>query len=235
MNVNDIFAYGSTVDVLLKIKSARTIDGVSYATNEPYTFLNNVRVSFEYNNASVNIHASQPLIGWKEDFPTTLIITGAPSSKKVSALLFKKVADSSVVSRYLNNTDLSGGELFLDVSAKDFFLYKDDVKDTGYTFDNVSGLFTITDYDVNKKYRLFYNETITKQGYSFESPNNAYFTIEIRGVGNKNGETMNVFMKLSSCALLAEKITNFDGAESNGVNLVFSIIKSNEPDYLVFE
>jgi len=63
MNVNDIFAYGSTVDVLLKIKSARTIDGVSYAINEPYTFLNNVRVSFEYNNASVNIHASQPLIG----------------------------------------------------------------------------------------------------------------------------------------------------------------------------
>ena len=232
MDINQVFAFGSTVNVLIRCKTAMTINGQNYAANEPYTLLNNVNVSFDYgdNRSDINVHNGS-LLAYKTDYPEELYIDNVTLTDKISQLLFKINNNTSEVSIYTKDCS---DNFYIEMNAKDIFLYKNNNLITDYTYNAADGNIVINNYDTTATYLLFYSYNISQASYDLTSPDFSYFTLELFGTGNKTKETMDVYLKIASAKLLPTKNMSFKATEgNNSASLVFKIIKDD--NYIVFK
>ena len=230
MDINNIFAYGSTVDVLVRVHSARTISTQSYAAGEPYTIIRNVPVEFSYDGEEELINPRGLLTVYKTDYPVAVTLKGVTLTDKIAALIFKPVTSTLPVSKMLGNAQIAA-QFYIDAAATDIYLYKDAVKTTDFTF--VEGLITISGYSSAAEYMMIYNLVSSKDKISFSLPHNAYFTLEMFGKGAKNGVTTSIFLHLNKCALMTDKQLNFNSGSGNSIDLLFGVIKDDN-DFIIF-
>lgn len=230
MDINNIFAYGSTVDVLIRVQSARTISSQQYAAGEPYTIIRNVPVDFSYDGQEELINPRGLLTVYKTDYPVAVSIRGVTLTDKIAALVFKGTTSTLPVSKILVNSQISA-QFYVDAAATDIFLYKDAIKTTDFTF--VDGLVTITNYSSSADYMMIYNIASEKEKISLSLPHNAYFTLEMFGKGAKNGATIPIFIHLNKCALMTDKQLKFNNTGGNIVDLLFGVIKDDN-DFIIF-
>lgn len=234
MDMNNIFSYGSTAQVLIRVKSARVIDGVSYTDGEPYIFLDNITARFIYDGNNTEITKQGVKLAYKEDYPTHILITGVSLTSPIMSLIFNKQNNSSDITMVKHKEDFINGVALLETTAKDFFFYIDDIPSTNYTWNNTTKVFSINNYDNTKTYTLFYTSTISQKCFSLTAPHNAYFTLELYAVGNKTEDQLQVYIKLPSCQLEVDKSMEFRGYDGNVVDLSFAII-DNATNYIVFQ
>ena len=231
MNINNIFAYGSTANVLVRVNSARTINSVAYTAGEPYTILENVPIEFSYSGEQVLINERGVLGAYKTDYPVAITIKGINLTDKISALIFDKVASTASVTKIIQTPQIQSAAFYIETAATNLFLYKDAQPNTSFTF--VNGLVTIADFSATATYILIYSVVTAKDKIGLSLPHNAYFTLEIFGKGEKNGAKTSIFMRLNKCSLMTDKQMTFNSNSGNNIDLLFAVIK-DDGDFLTF-
>lgn len=104
--MNNLFEYGGSAVVLLRLNSETTIDGITYPANSPYTILEDVDISFRYEQIASTIDAKKSVTSGQELRPISINITNLPLTTKVMNLMGKHFAAShskSVWERYCFN------------------------------------------------------------------------------------------------------------------------------------
>lgn len=227
--MNQTLTYGGTAKVLIRVATARTIDGVAYEQDEPYTILNNVRVSVSYDGVrEIVSNPNKNLVAFKTDFPSFVNISGVTLTKKIRNLILKKATGK----RITKTLDIRDPEAYIEDDATKIFLFKNAVKNTGFLFNE--GLVSIADFDIDSKYTLFYETEALDLTSLFSTPNNPYFSLDIFGIGNRDDKTMNVFIKIGKCQLFLDKSLIFAAGENNTVNLTFAVMGGEEDSFITF-
>lgn len=227
--MNQTFTYGGSAKVIIRVNSERVIDGITYEKDEPYTIIDNVRLSVTYEGVREIIKTeNQNLVAYRTDFPSFVNISGVTLTQKIRNLILKK-ATGKKITKTLNIRD---PQFYIETDAINIFLFKDAVKTTDFTF--VDGLITIENFDEASKYSIFYETEALDLTSLFSTPNNPYFSLDIFGVGNRNDKTTNVFIKIGKCQLFLDKSLIFAAGESNSVNLTFAVMGGPEDSYITF-
>jgi hypothetical protein len=224
MDINSVFAYGSTVSVLIKTCCETTINGVLFHEHEPYTIIKEAIVDFNYGMKNVVGTTRTNNLAENGEFLSNFTIKNVTLTKKISNLLFD-AAKSNVMSYY---TAISNSSIMLDLNISNIIMYKDNVLYTDFSTaeSETNTIVTINNYDSNAKYLVFYDKTASSV-YALESPDLPYFDIYIYGKGNKDQETCNVTLHISTAKLMAEKNLNFNSNGGNQVDLYFTVIGKN--------
>ena len=69
--MNQLFEYGSAVDIILTVKNPTTIAGKDYKRGEIYTTLKDVGVKFNYTPTAASMDARKPIYnGTIQNLPT---------------------------------------------------------------------------------------------------------------------------------------------------------------------
>lgn len=236
MDINSIFKYGSTGDVLIRSTAAQHIDGIDLRPQEPFTLIKDINIVFNYGQNNKEITKQGTLLFDNNNYPSSITLQNVPITQKISKLIFKPQNINFLQkTNYIKATSINH-EIYLPHDAiYHAFVYdsKNELIGTVECGDNVilsPDLIDGETYTVFYEYRLEAPST----AYSLGTPDFGYFTLEIFGVGNRNSQDSTVYIKLMQCALQTNKSLYFDNSGSNTVNLTFKIIADN-PDYLVFE
>jgi hypothetical protein len=233
MSDNKNISIGSSVDVILKVVSNRTIANKNYVAGEPYTVLSNVGVNFSYGGAaqSISIQTGN-LIDYLKQFPDTLTIQNVNLTQKIMDLLFVE-GSAAQKTEHCNLTERS---TYISPNATNIFIYQDNqrVPESSISYDATTGKLTFKELSDNFNNCVCFYNIAVDNCYSLETKNNAYFELDIVGKGNIEQDTSDFYMSLPTCALLPSNRFIFVPNSLNKINLVFSIIKS-ETGKLIIE
>lgn len=95
MNLNNVFAHGSTVDILLKCYTDMSINGTTYAAGQPYTFIKDAMVNIDSQSVSPQTVVTTPSrnglqIVQQTNYLYRLTISGVTLTDKIRSLFFNK-------------------------------------------------------------------------------------------------------------------------------------------------
>lgn len=226
MNLNNVFAYGSTVNVLLKCYVDMTINGKNFKAGEPYTLLKGVHANIASQTYTSATSTDAPKAAalrttTQSNYMYQLTFSGITLTDKIRALFFNS-ADKII------NTDIIVLEhevTKIEVTPVDIWFYIDGVLATTNDYIYENGWFTINNYNTSKKYQVM----ITYEDASFMklSPEMLpYFSAVIYGVGNTSGQTSDYRFVFDKLALLPDAA--FDSQSQNQIDIVFGIIDSDK-------
>lgn len=225
--MNNVYEYGGIADVLLRFKVEKEVGGVHYAANEPYTFLKDVTIQFQYEQTNAQSNARKPVFATNDGRPLQLIINGVPLTQKIANLVLTSDKNSSYMRTRRERVicDTNGDLQLRYESFGDIFVYD---KNMERIIDN---------YTPNEEYLVFYQQEV-KQGdkYSFEVPFYPYFELDIFMKGNTNKITNDIYMHFDAASLAS--VPNFNIVNGGILNtpLVFNLIYVNQEEpIIVFE
>ena len=223
---NNIYEFGGVADILLRVKSERTIANTTYHANEPYTMLKDVSIQMIYEQETKQGNGARSVYSTNSGRPSQLIIGGVPLTQKVANLILTN--NNTTYSRthkeiinYKAGTDLKLRHKSLDGSI---FIFNHEMEHVKYE-DMTDG-----------EYLVFYQTECEGDKYSFEVPSYGYFSVEVFMKGNTNKISNDVYMHFDALSLAT--VPNFNIMNGGILNtpLVFNIIynKQEEP-IIVFE
>ena len=235
---NRIFEFGGEADVLIKFKNERIVDGVKYAANEPYTFLQDAQIQLSYQNNTSNSNSgagARASISTHNGRPSQIMITGTPLTKKICDLILTKQES--------NNYSFTKREITICVEENWIQLNSMPV-DIVYVYDNQLNLVekssTYTNdcrvngkFKVNEQYLVFYKVESEGDVYNFEIPHYPYFSIELFAKGNTNKITNDVYMNFDAVSLASVPNFNVNYGGILNTPLVFNIIYQNQEEPIV--
>lgn len=223
--MNKVYEFGGIADVLLRFKTETEVNGVHYAVNEPYTFLKDVTVQFQYEQTTSQNSGKKSVFATNEGRPTQLIINGVPLTQKIANLVLTHCADASYTrtrrERIICDAD---GQLPLRHAH------------VGEIFSYDNSMNRVNNWQPGEEYLVFYEEQLTGDKYSFEVPYYPYFTLDIFMKGNTNKISNDVYMHFDAASLAS--VPNFNIVNGGILNtpLVFNLIYVNQEDpIIVFE
>lgn len=237
MDLNNIFAFGSTVDVLLICNYETKIGDRTYAAGEPFTFLHSVRVSIDSQAETPQTVVNTPSRKGLQLVDSTnylyrFTIDGVTISRKIKDLFFSP-RDSVENVESISSIDYP--QIKLEHTPTRIFLFKHTLEgeeplDTSdYSLDGDWLTLNINFNPYEEAYFGFYY--YNDEGFdSFISKTYPYFKAVVYGEGNRNGESSSVSFVFDKLSLMP--MTNFDfaGSTQNSLSLVFGII---DPDKTV--
>lgn len=231
---NTLYEYGGVADVLIKCKTARTIDGINYKEGEPYTMLKDVHIQLNYEQRAVDASAKKPIMSSADGRPYEIIISGVPLTRKLANLILTERNEQYEYTKREIITCWANGELQLnsEVAENDsIFCYDNDFNKIEITSTNKSTI--LGDFTANSEYLVFYTTVDTGNAYKFEIPYYAYFSIEIFAKGNADKKTNNVYMNFDAAALTS--VPNFNILNGGLLNtpLVFKLIYQYQKEPIV--
>lgn len=240
MNLNNVLAFGSTVDVLLICNYEVEIGGHTYSPGEPFTLLKSVQVGIDSQaEAPQVINVTPSNIGLslvnQTSYLYRLTIGGVTMSSKISDLFFtKNLAASNVV--MLNS--IEHPQMKLAHTPTSIFLY---YQKNGMTFHLAPSQYTIADdwltlldMDSDAIYFGFYYYT-DLDFRQFSSETYPYFKAIVYGKGNVNGATTTNTLIFEKLSLMPTTNFDFAGSTQNNVNLIFGIIDAEKTVSIKFE
>ena len=237
MDINSIFKNGNKVNVLIRNKYAQQIGSYTLADNEPYTYITDVSIFFNYNQEDVSITQKGHVLSSAQDYPDSITIYNVPFTDKVSSLALIKNAAPVYKTNIMTVTAANNTIYLQNSECYNVYLYNNDNQLLGY-FEQTDNYITGEELIDGEQYKVFYNYLVPSDdsiSYELASPHFAYFTLEIFGEGNINDTTSALYLKLNKCSLSTSKDFVFNNQTgSNTINLTFNIIKGNK-DILILE
>ena len=231
---NTLYEYGGVADVLIKCKTARTIDGIEYKDGEPYTMLKDVRIQLDYEQHTTDTSAKKPIMSAMDGRPYQLTIGGVPLNRKITNLMLTNTDEQYKYTQRDIVTCWEEGKLQLSreiVANDNIFCYDEDFNRINVTIidnNSISGNFI-----KDGSYLVFYTAIDTGNAYKFEIPYHAYFSIEIFAKGNTDKQTNNIYMSFDAAALTT--VPNFNILSGGLLNtpLVFKLIYQYQKEPVV--
>jgi hypothetical protein len=228
MATNDIFKFSGPVTVILRAKTARTINGVNYTANQPVTVLENVVPLFDYGGEMKQITNSNlgNLINYQHTYIRGFSLDGIPFSEKISGIIFDLKTSNNYLTIQNKIVAPESADLYLPSdhqNIKDIFIFKDGAPSTA-TYNSQNHQIIIGDYSNTSVYSLFYSYTAPiDQAFGFRSPSNGYFQVEMFGPVNVNNMNKKFYMRFDSVFLHPVFNIQF-GTSASVINLSFSIM-----------
>ena len=231
---NTLYEYGGVADVLIKCKTAKTIDGIEYKDGEPYTMLKDVQVQLNYEQHTADASAKKPIISGVDARPYELIISGIPLSRKITNLILTPNTQQYEYTKREIITCWEEGKLELSneiINSTDVFCY-----DNNFNRIEVSVVDNKTlsgNFAANTEYLVFYTTYGLGDAYKFEVPYYSYFSIEVFAKGNTDKTTNNIYMNFDAAALTT--VPNFNILSGGLLNtpLVFRLIYQYQKEPIV--
>ena len=234
--MNNIYEFGGIADVLLRLKVEKEIGGVHYAVNEPYTFLKDVNIQFNYEQKDKNVSGKKMTYSFNDGRPNQLIVTGLPLTQKIANLILTQDNTTYKRTRREKIFCTTEGQLLINHEAlpDSFFVYDS-------SFNRIDGI-VYSDgvlrgsFAAEQDYLVFYQEQMSGDKYSFEVPLYPYFALDIFMKGNTNKITNDVYMHFDAASLVS--VPNFNIVNGGILNtpLVFNIVYVNQEEpIIVFE
>ena len=234
---NNIYEFGGIADVILKFKTNKTVDGVSYQAGEPYTFLKDVDIRFVYDQESSLTGGKKNSLSANSGRPTQIAIGNIPFSRKIANLMLTQ--DNSTL-----YTKTKREKIFCEEEGK-LMTHGVPTADTVFVYDSnfmrisvdtVEDSILYGNFEVNMEYLVFYGELCTGDKYGFEIPHYPYFELDIFMKGNNNKISNTIYMNFPALGLVS--VPNFNIISGGMLNtpLVFNVIYTGQPEpIIVFE
>lgn len=218
MNINNVFAQGSTVDVLLKCAFDMTINGVEYKAGQPYTTFNDAAISIDSRSQEKEVNTRNGIVvGDKNSYIYRLSLGAATWTKKLRDLFFASSSSQiNTISSVLNHETT-----ILSQVPTQIWFYVNDVLSTAYTLEDKT--FTISDYDNTNIYLLFYSYA-DSNFVTFQRTIFPYFSAIVNGKGNKDGIGTNFTMIFDKLLLMTDNYFDFNAGTQTFTKITFTVI-----------
>ena len=235
--MNSLYEFGSQVDIIIRVKSARNIGGISYDNNEIYTILKDVAINFTYEPTNINITAKQPVYkGDTQKLPIAVDIFGISCTDKIFNLIGTKLSNA-----YVSTTEIEecipdeNGMILLKWPATNIFVYRtENGNKIKIPFTNEKDILYIQEKDYNHSYTVIY-QAIKPQTkvYSLEQEYQPYFSAELITKGNTNKNTRNLTIVLPTVKIDPNAELRFTNEGLLATSLRLNIIYQNQPKPVV--
>lgn len=233
--MDQLFEFGSAVNIVLRTKSEITIAGKTYKAGQIYTILEKVGVSFNYTPTSTSSSAKKPVYnGTTQSLPQSVTTQYLPLKAKLADLMLQRSSKCKIQKIETRFSD-SEGQIILRQPAEDGLevLCRDNKVDN-YVYD--AATHTITGLSPQEPYTIYYLTTSQKEGYSLEQNFLPYFEVELVGKGNTDKTTNTVHIILPSVKIDFDPDFVFIDDGQIGTRLTFNIIYQNQgTPVMVFE
>ena len=233
--MNNIYEFGGVADVLLRFKTEQTICGKKYAAGEPYALIKNIYVSFNYDEKTSTQGAKKPLLSAREARPDQISLSRVPLTQKIANLVLTSNAGANYTRTRMESVNCYvEGELETNYeSVGEVFVYDEDMNRVECEAkDNM----VYGDFEMDKKYSVFYKSEAVGDIYQFEVPYYPYMELEIFMKGNTNKISNDVYMNFNAVSLVS--VPDFNIYEGGILNtpLVFNIVYARQEEpFIVFE
>lgn len=243
MNQNSLIEVGSKADIILRFKSATTINGRSYTAKEPYLFLKDVNILISYTNQDKIGSTDINVIAHSDIKPRSISVGGVPFSRKIASLMshYKgQVEYNPTFFRTLAAERTAGeskGYLFLVdeiENEKEVFIYDDEFELVDATFNLDLNAFESESFVNQKEYYISFSSVKTGTKFDLNKPAIPYMSMEIQAKGNIEKTTKNVIIFFDKVSLNSLIYFNFTPGDMINVPLNFYII-DDKNNYIIFE
>ena len=235
---NNIYEFGGVADILIRMKTARTIGGVNYAANEPYTLLKDVNIQFIYEQNAKQSSAKSTVYAFNSGRPSQILVNNIPLSQKIANLILTNDLTKTYSRTRKEMVYCKDGVLTLNYNPlpEDIFVFDSDMNKVDCTLFDNNKLCADKNLINDMQYLVFYYESVSGDKYSFEMPSYGYFIADIFIKGNTNKITNDVYIHFDALSLAS--VPNFNIMSGGILNtpLVFNIIYTNQDEpIIVFE
>jgi hypothetical protein len=245
MNYNSLIEIGSKANVILRFKAATTINGKTYAANEPYLYLKDCNVLVNYSNQDKSGTTDINVIANSDIKARTVVVGGISFTRKLASLLasFEDVNESFTLTKFVTLKAIRGegdpvGEiLFTDediVVDNNLFVYDVNFEPVLFEYDSETNTFTSAGFDDGIEYLITYSSARIGTKFDLNKPHIPYMSLEVQGVGNIDKVTKNVAMYFDKVSLNSILQFTFMQGDMINVPLEFYIIEDKN-NYVVFE
>lgn len=243
MNQNSLIEVGSKADIILRFKSAITINGRSYAAKEPYLFLKDVNVLINYTNQDKSGSTDINVIAHSDIKPRSVSVGGVPFSRKIASLLahYKgQVEYNPTFFRSLTAERAAGeskGYLFLvdEIDQnKEIFIYDNNFNLVEATYNSDLNAFESEDFIDQQDYYISFSSVRIGTKFDLNKQAIPYMSLEVQGKGNIEKITKNVVMYFDKVSLNSLLYFSFIQGDMINVPLEFYII-DDKNNYVIFE
>jgi hypothetical protein len=251
MNYNSLIEIGSKANVILRFKAATTINGKTYAANEPYLYLKDCNVLVNYSNQDKSGTTDINVIAYSDIKPRTVLIGGISFTRKLASLLASfggkcgeyEEEEGFNLTKFVTLKAIRGegdpvGEiLFTDediVVDNNLFIYDVNFEPVLFQYDSETNTFTSAGFDDGTEYLITYSSARIGTKFDLNKPHIPYMSLEVQGVGNIDKVTKNVAMYFDKVSLNSILQFTFIQGDMINVPLEFYIIEDKN-NYVVFE
>ena len=230
--MNDLYEYGSSFDIIIRLKSDQTIGGQQYKAGEVYTVLHNATVNFTYEETGAVMSARKPIYDANvQNLPVSFAISDVNINTKIANLIMTKQEGQEVLVPSIEQCASANDELYTKYPiASELRVYDaaTHALQENYTYENdkISGLDDGT-------YLVHYYYTKVGATYNLEVPYYPYFTVEMLGKGNKNKNTEDIYFKFPSVSMVQRPKLDFINSGVITTPFVFNIIYHAQPQPVV--
>lgn len=222
--MNQLFEYGSAVDIILSVKNPTTIAGKDYKRGEIYTTLKDVGVKFNYAPTAASMDAKKPIYkGTIQNLPQSVSTTYVPLTDTLANLTLTPVDVPQLVNEAEKRISDSEGKIILRAkSANNLFVYCDNQQVEDYQFDETTN--TLSELNAATEYIIRYQIAVQSSCYSLEQCFQPYFAAELVGKGNTNKSTNTMHILLPAVKIDVNPNFVFVDNGQLGVTLTLNII-----------
>ena len=233
--MNQLFEYGSAVDIVLRTKNQITIGGKTYQKGEVYAMLKNVRTRFNYTPTNTSMSAAKPVYnGTVYSLPQSVSTSTLPLTTKLADLMFTSVSSTQKLQEIEQRTANSEGEIILRANvAEGLFVYDSgDKLVENYSFDAATR--TLSGLAPSAFYTIHYLSCVENGAvFGLEQETRPYFEAELIGQGNTSKRTSKVHLLLPAVKIDMEPSFVFVDDGQLGVSLSLNIIYKGQAQPVV--
>lgn len=235
--MNQLFEYGSTVDLVIRTKGELVVNGKTYAPNEVYTILRDVPVQFNYNSNSTAIAAKKPVYnGTTQYLPTSAIVSYVPLTTKLANLLFEEGTTNQQIMVREKRSATTSGEIILKRQPANSTCFVKDEFDNKVAAQLDIATKTLSNLTPGVEYQIDYYTVATGSCFGLEQKFQPYFSVELITRGNNNKSTNMLHIILPSVKIDVMPSMEFIGNGQLGISLRLNIIyQGQEQPVMVFK
>ena len=229
MKQNSLIEIGSRVNVILRFVAETELNGRVYKKNEPYLFLKDVEVFIPYNEISSDAKKGNTSYNFFNDIePDSVIINGAPFSRKLASILScYKAPQQEFKQTLFKGFTAEGGVIFLnDVldENEEFFVYDRDFNEVAALYDADMNAIISDDFIDEEEYLISFSSAIVGSKFEMIKPAIPFMSLEIQGEGNIDKLTKKVFIYFPKVAVKNSMSLNLTADQSITMPLEFKIL-----------
>lgn len=245
MNYNSLIEIGSKANVILRFRAATTINGKTYAANEPYLYLKDCNVLINYSNQDKSGQTDINVIANSDIKPRVVAIGGVSFTRKLASLLacFKGADEDFNLTKFITlaaereENDEEGIIFATDVDLVEddnLFVYDENFDKINYTYDAENNSFSSAGFNDGAQYLISYSSARNGTKFDLNKPHIPYMSLEVQGTGNIDKTTKEVVMYFDKVSLYSVLQFTFIQGDMINVPLEFYIIE-DQNNYVVFE
>jgi len=245
MNYNSLIEIGSKANVILRFKAETTINGKTYAANEPYLYLKDCNVLVNYSNQDKSGITDINVIANSDIKARTVVIGGISFTRKLASLLasFDDVNESFNLTKFLTiaaqrEEGDSEGVIFITdqdlIEDENLFVYDANFEPQEFTYDSETNSISSEDFTDATEYLITYSSARNGTKFDLNKPHIPYMSLEVQGIGNIDKVGKNVVMYFDKVSLNSILEFTFIQGDMINVPLQFYII-DDKNNYVVFE